>query len=154
MRANDLRSVLFVGNGLALEPKLFMDEGFDVTIMDLSAFAMNRIQEAIVRNNLRGECVTGDLLDASLARGPFDVIVERRTLQLFEDAERDQALAAITNRLAPRGLFVTHAHLGSWRPGTPRTHPAEEWLRNTGWPTWTPGATIRERAVLTYVTTG
>src|SRR5215208_3956911 len=124
MHANGLRSVLFVGNGLAVEPRHYIDAGFDVTIMDLSPFAMDTVRTAIAKNDLRGECVTGDLLDPSACPGPFDVIVERRTLQLFDDTERPRALVALTNRLSPRGLFVTHAHLGGWRPGRPRAHPA------------------------------
>ena len=154
MRANGLRSVLFVGNGLAIEPRCYIAEGFDVTIMDLSALAMDLVRKAIAENNLRAACVTGDLLDPSLCSGPFDVVVERRTLQLFDNTERNRALVALTNRLSPRGLFVTHAHLGGWRPGSPRTHPAEDGLRSAGWPSWREGTPLRGRAALTYVSTG
>jgi methyltransferase family protein len=154
MHENGLRSVLFVGNGLAIEPRRYIEAGFDVTIMDLSAFAMDTIRKALTENNLRGECVSGDLLDPSVCPGAFDVVIERRTLQLFSDAARDDALVAVTNRLSPRGLFVTHAHLGAWRPDRPRTHPAEKWLRRAGWQTWRRALVLDRRTAMMRVTTG
>jgi hypothetical protein len=154
MRDNGLHSVLFVGNGLSAEPPRYIEEGFDVTILDLSSFAMERYQKALAKNHLDGQCVTGDLLDPSVCPGPFDVIVERRTLQLFDDLDRPRALAAVTDRLSPRGLFVTHAHLGAWRPGDPLVHPADAWLRGAAWPDWVPGTALRGRAALICVTTG
>ena len=75
--------------------------------MDLSPFAMEMIRNATVAHNLTVECVAGDLTNPSVCPGPFDVVVERRTIQLFDDVARDDALVAVTARLAPRGLFVT-----------------------------------------------
>ncbi len=154
MRENGLRSVLFVGNGLAIEPRRYIEAGFDVTIMDLSPFAIEMVRRAIAENQQRAECVTGDLLDPTVCPGPFDVVIERRTLQLFDDGARERALEAVTSRVATPGLFVTHAHLGGWRPGMPRTHPAEKWLRKSGWPSWVPGTVLHGRAAWTYVSTG
>ena len=71
----------------------------------------------------------GDLFDPCAAPGPFDVVIERRTLQLFNEAEFQRAIEAVTARLAPRGIFVSHAHLGAWKPGQPRNHKAGPWLR-------------------------
>lgn len=73
--------------------------------------------------------VTGDLCDGSLCPGPYDVVVERRTVQLFPEAERIPALEKLVARLSERGLFVTHQHYGGWRPGEHRTHYADAWLR-------------------------
>jgi hypothetical protein len=75
---------------------------------------------------------TGDLMDPEICRGPFDVVIERRTVQLFREGERQEALDHLTRRLATPGTFVTHQHDGGWRPGNPRQHHAEEWLRSNG----------------------
>lgn len=74
---------------------------------------------------------TGDLMDPEICRGPFDVVIERRTVQLFRDGAQE-ALDHLTRRLATPGTFVSHNHDGGWRPGKPRVHHAEEWLRSHG----------------------
>ena len=74
----------------------------------------------------------GDLCDPNVCPGPFDVIIERRTVQLFPVAEHAAALARLTDRLGSRGYFISHQHKGAWRPDEPRTHFAEEWLASSG----------------------
>jgi hypothetical protein len=76
--------------------------------------------------------VTGDLMNPELCPGPFDVVVERRTVQLFPRTERPAALERLVARLADRGAFVSHEHQGGWRPGASRTHFAEAWLTERG----------------------
>jgi hypothetical protein len=76
--------------------------------------------------------VTGDLLEPNVCPGPFDVVIERRTLQLFPPDEQISGCDRLVGRLAQRGLFVSHEHQGGWRPGQARTHHAERWLRSKG----------------------
>ena len=76
--------------------------------------------------------VTGDLLDVNVCGGPFDVVIERRTVQLFSLEERSIALERLAARLAPQGLLVSHQHMGWWKPGQPRDHYASEWTRANG----------------------
>jgi hypothetical protein len=76
--------------------------------------------------------VTGDVMDPDVCPGPFDVVIERRTLQLFPRSEQASALDYLVERLAERGVFVSHQHQGGWKPGQPRTHYAEGWLRSHG----------------------
>jgi hypothetical protein len=76
--------------------------------------------------------VTGDLMDPELCQGPFDVVIERRTVQLFPEADRPAALERLVARLADHGTFVSHEHRGYWRPGDRRTHFAEAWLTERG----------------------
>ena len=59
-------------------------------------------------------------------------MIERRTVQLFRDAGRHEAMEHLTRRLATPGTLVSHNHDGGWRPGLPRVHHAEEWLRSHG----------------------
>jgi hypothetical protein len=76
--------------------------------------------------------VTGDLTRGDICPGPFDAVIERRTVQLFPAAERIPAYERLAARLARRGLFVSHEHQGGWRPGQSRTHHAEAWLTSHG----------------------
>jgi hypothetical protein len=76
--------------------------------------------------------VTGDLTDPEVCPGPFDVVLERRTLQLFQGHAQEDALERLIARLGTPGVFVSHQHAGCWRPDEPRTHYAEAWLRSRG----------------------
>ena len=75
---------------------------------------------------------TGDLMDPQVCPGPFDVVIERRTLQLFPNTERLVALERLVARLSNRGVFVSQQHVGCWKPGDDRTHYAESWLASRG----------------------
>jgi len=76
--------------------------------------------------------VTGDLMNPELCPGPFDVVIERRTVQLFPEAERPAALERLVARLADHGTLVSHEHRGCWRFDEPCTHFAETWLAERG----------------------
>jgi hypothetical protein len=76
--------------------------------------------------------VSGDLVDPEVCSGPFDVVIERRTLQLFPEADRLTALDRLVARLSDRGVFVSQEHRGSWKPGDDRSHYAKTWLASRG----------------------
>lgn len=75
---------------------------------------------------------SGDLVDPEVCPGAFDVVIERRTLQLFPEIERLVALDRLIARLSDRGVFVSQEHRGNWRPGDDRTHYAKTWLASRG----------------------
>jgi hypothetical protein len=75
---------------------------------------------------------TGDLLNADVCPGPYDAVIERRTVQLFPQEEIELALERLTSRLAPRGMFVSHLHDGRGRPREHRPHHASEWAKSHG----------------------
>jgi hypothetical protein len=76
--------------------------------------------------------VVGDIVDPAVCPGPFDAIIERRTIQLFPEAERVPALERLAARLAPRALFFSHEHNGRARPDDTRGHYATEWVHANG----------------------
>jgi len=99
--------------------------------------------------------VTGDLMDASLCPGPFDAVIERRTLQLFPPEERVAALERLEARMAPNVLFVSHQHYGAWKPEEPRLHYAQEWATERGFVAeHTPDGATAARAARLIFTTG
>jgi SAM-dependent methyltransferase len=150
MTSRGFRSVLCAGNGISQEPRALESAGFDVTALDLSPAAAQLAQAirpgpdylsmfadtASWRSEGTLKYVTADLLDAGVCPGPFDVIIERRTVQLFRGPEFGKALEALARRLRPDGLFLSHCHDGGWRPPTPPAHAAESWFREQGWTIW------------------
>jgi hypothetical protein len=76
--------------------------------------------------------IVGDLSDPAVCHGPYDVVVERRTVQLFPKHERLPALEKLVARLAAIGVFVGHEHCGLWKPGQPRGYHGEQWLTKHG----------------------
>src|SRR5688500_15384770 len=85
MRANRLKTVLCVGNGISQEPRALARAGFDVTALDLSPFATRMAAEVGASDELlahlldgrsprrkgRVQFVTGDLGDSALCPGPY-----------------------------------------------------------------------------------
>jgi hypothetical protein len=74
----------------------------------------------------------GDLTDPAVCPGPFDVAIERRTIQLFPESERSLALDRLAARLSTPGLILSHLHDGAGGPGRTRPHHALEWARSRG----------------------
>ena len=147
MRQRDMKTILCAGSGISQEARALSEGGFDVIALDSSAVALEIAQhclftvEDIERYyplNLRRpggsmKYVVGNLLDPNVAPGPFDVVIERCTLQLFPPLERAEALQALADRLSPSGIFVSHCHNGGWRPEEPRVHFLENLFREKGW---------------------
>ena len=172
MRDNGLNTVLCAGNGISQEPKALALAGFDVTVLDLSPAAIRIFQETefdqayqeqFLDENMKrpGGSVTyevGDIMDPTVCPGPYDVIIERRTAQLFHGEKMDAALAALADRLVEHGMFFTHCHDNRWRPGEKREPRTEQWFRDQGWSIWngqlTEGTTQSRRLAWTFLTTG
>src|SRR5215203_4155163 len=146
MGQRGLWTVLCVGSGISQEPHALAAAGLDVTALDISPHAMHVASELTLgdagvgrffngRRTRPGGSVkfaVGTLLDSCLCPGPFDVVIERRTLQLFPDGERSRALTALVARLSERGILVTHCHDGRWRPPAPPMHVVEPLLKTQG----------------------
>lgn len=168
MRASGLRSVLCIGSGISMEPHALAAAGFEVTSLDLSSTAATLSAGAVPPPELldgllegrarrpdgRIEFVTGDLRDSSLCPGPFDVIIERRTLQLFSERERPSAMTAVAGRLARRGIFVSHCHDGWWKPPAQPYHATRAWFEGERWPEWSDDAPLAGRVAWLCLTTG
>ena len=169
MKSQSMRTVLCVGNGTSGEPKALARAGFSVVALDLSQTATDWARsfdppDKFFRRFLdpehevaggHVEFVTGNLLDMSVCPGPFEVIIERKTVQLFSDDERGTACEALASRLSDRGIIYSQCHDGSWRPGEPHTHTSATWFKDRGWAIWggTPPA-VQGRVAWLAVTTG
>ncbi len=89
---------------------------------------MHRNEAFQPRGGGRLAFVTGNLLCADVAPGPFDVVIERCTAQLFPPALQEAAFAGFAARLTATGLLISHQHYGAWRPDEPRDHFAQAWI--------------------------
>ncbi len=149
MRRSGLKTILLAGNGLSLEPRVLATAGFDVVALDISPRAVQCAQQITIADDQlkamlgedaarpggRVQFVVGDVLEPSICAGPFDVVVERLTAQDYPDDTLGSFLTALSKRLSPYGILVTHCHDNSWRPGTEPRHRPGEWLRADGWVT-------------------
>ncbi len=168
MRANGLKTVLCVGNGISHEPRALAWAGFDVTALDLSPFATDVARGAAPPDELLArlvggrsgglngnlEFVVGDLCGAECCPGPYDVVIDRKTLQLYPDVDRPIAMQAVANRLASPGIFFSQSHDGSWKPPAPRKHAAESWFVSNGWEFWRGDTPLTRRVAWLLTTTG
>src|SRR5262245_52727976 len=168
MHCSGLKTVLCVGNGISQEPRALAWAGFDVTSLDLSPLAMKVASEAAPPEDFleglvggrpggaigRLDFVVGDLANPDRYSGPYDVVIDRKTLQLWPEADRPMAIQAVANRLASRGIFFSQSHDGGWKPPSSPRHALEPWFVTQGWNFRRPGAPLTERVVWLFTTTG
>lgn len=167
-RAN-LKTVLCVGSGISREPRAFAEAGFAVIAMDLSPTAIEIARsvefstddvEAFFDPKFRRpggsiDFVAGNFLDPSVCSGPFDVIIERRTAQLFAAHDLEGVMSKLSNRLSENGILFSHCHDASWRPPAEPVHYAESWFRDKGWSEWYgEGDKPSGRVAWTFISTG
>ena len=141
------KELLCAGNGISQEPRALAAAGFEVTAIDMSPVAADIAQtwhfsskelDTFCHKEQRAPggtatFVVGDILNRSECPGPFDAIIERRTLQLFPEEERGVALDALALRLKPEGMFLSHCHDGAWKPPSKPVHQVEHVFRGRGW---------------------
>jgi len=145
MKAEGLRRVLCAGNGISVEPWYFAVGGCRVAALDLSPRAAEiarglemapEWQQQVERLGGHIDYVVGDLRDPAVCPGPFDVVIERRTAQLFVTQGLDEVLAALAARLDENGIFVSHCHDGAWKPPAHPRHYTREWFVDHRWNLW------------------
>jgi len=165
-----IKTVLCAGSGISQEPRALAEAGFEVTALDLSPVAMKLAQTwnfgpadlerflAPEQRKTTGSAhfIVGDLLDLKLCPGPFDMIIERCTLQNFPEEERGRALDALIARLTKNGTFLSHCHDGGWRPDREPFHPIRALFAERGWTiwVWSPSPRPAGRSAWIYRTTG
>lgn len=76
--------------------------------------------------------VTGDLSSKLVSPGPFDAVIERRTLQHFRESDQVAGLERLAARLAARGTLVSQEHRVGKGPDFVNPHFAEAWLIEHG----------------------
>jgi hypothetical protein len=162
MREYGLRTVLCAGNGVSQEPHKLAAAGFDVTALDISPIAVAFAEKpqglsCILETRRTGghaQFVVGNLLDTTVCPGPFDVIIERRTVQRFAEQEWATALEALSGRLSKTGLFLSQCLDDSFPPErgwafheTGLFHASEGWFREHRWAIWdgAPSSTVTGR---------
>jgi SAM-dependent methyltransferase len=154
MNAEGMRRVLCAGCGISQEPRALAEAGFQVTALDISPRAIEITrglgfgaevfetfcEPDMVREGGHVEFVVGDLFDSGVCPGPFDVITERRTAQLFAREGLEGVMGALAKRLSPEGVFLSHCHDGGWRPPAEPKHFTKPWFADNGWTIWRGGS--------------
>ena len=102
LAANNLRSILCVRQWAVARTVGLREGRVHVTVLDLSPYAVQKARESMPAPYDTIRFVTGSLMDANLCSGPYDVILERRTLQLFPPDQLHAAMTAVASRLATR----------------------------------------------------
>lgn len=125
IRQDQLSTVLDVGCGIHLQVKALAALGLQVTGLDLSPkalayatefahlaqFAGHFFEPEDMRPGGSWNYVQGDLLDASVCPGPYDIVFCLNVLGYqFWDDNIDAAVEAITQRLSPNGILVITLH--------------------------------------------
>jgi hypothetical protein len=152
-----LRTVLCAGSGISQEPRALAEAGFDVTALDVSPTALAVAQAyRLGDEGFRFFCgfvsrqvgrparfEVGDLLDSDICPGPFDVVIERCTVQRFPEETRASALDALAKRLGRVGILLSQClddqfdpDLGWKQHPTGLFHASEPWCRDRGWTIW------------------
>lgn len=151
MAAYGLSTILLcAGSGISQEPRALAAAGFDVTTLDVSSTALRVAQDfeldqdgishfchpESLRPGGRVDFVVGSLLDASVCPGPFDVIIERCTVQRFPEQGRSAALEALAGRLSKVGILLSHCNDDQFPPDpgwafneSGLFHASESWFR-------------------------
>ncbi len=124
---------LFAGNGVSIEPLDFVAMGAEVTALDISDVALLRLQancaaptvrehryDTYREGKLAKQCVwtppyraggtirfvRGDIADASVETGPFDLIVCRKVLQYYSGEALGRMCDSLVSRMALRSLLI------------------------------------------------
>jgi len=170
MKDRGMKKVLCAGSGISQEPRALAEAGFEVVALDFSAKAIEIAESCDFpvdafelycdadsrRPGGRVDFVVGDILDSSICPGPFDVIVERRTAQIFFPHHHGDVMSALADRLVHNGIFFSHCHDGAWKPPAKPRHLTESWFRENGWTVCTDsgGPTGSGRVAWLFITTG
>lgn len=151
MRQTSMSRVLCAGNGISLEPRALAAAGLEVVALDLSAYALDVARQfpgsdqllarfvdlRMIRAGGSVDFVVGDILDRQVAQGPFDLVIERRTVQAYQEKKENPCLDLLADRLGRDGILLSHVHDGGWRPGRRERPPVtQSWFEARGWPLW------------------
>lgn len=150
MNDEGMKRVLCAGNGISQEPKILAAAGMDVVALDISSQAADIAQSFQIpmaaisqyygpgfeKPGGKVEFVTGNILDPDVCPGPFDVIIERCTVQNYYSKDIGSVMNPLVERLSENGIFLSHCHNGAWRPPAKRQHFSESWFHEGGWTIW------------------
>jgi SAM-dependent methyltransferase len=102
------KRALVVGSGLGDDAELVAAQGFDTVAFDVSPTAIETARRRFPDSPVAYQ--TADLLDVSAEwRAAFDLVVESLTVQSLPDPPRAEAIARVTELVAPGGTLLVIA---------------------------------------------
>jgi 2-polyprenyl-3-methyl-5-hydroxy-6-metoxy-1,4-benzoquinol methylase len=150
MNAEGMMTILCAGCGISQEPRALAEAGFKVTALDFSARAIEVSKEIeFTAEDFERFCdpdmrrpgghinyFVGNILDADIFMGPFDVIIERCTAQLYFNKNIDTILDVLASHLHQNGIFLSQCHDACWKPPAEPRHFTKQWFQKNGWKLW------------------
>jgi SAM-dependent methyltransferase len=107
--------VIDVGAGNSTLTERLIDEGYDVTALDISPAAVDRLRQRLANKAAAAHFIVADIASAPDI-GTFDVWHDRAVFHfLTEPADRAKYISLMTRSLTPRG----HAIIATFAPDGP-----------------------------------
>jgi hypothetical protein len=170
MNEEGMKRILCAGNGISQEPRALAEAGFEVVALDLSPKAIDIAQAFEFSSQSFGEfCpaearrpggsvnfIVGDVLNPAVCPGPFDVIIERRTAQLYPNDDAGTFLNALAQRASSDSIFLSHCHDAAWKPPAEPRHFTRQWFQENRWTIWSAphGQKPQGRVAWLFMSTG
>lgn len=101
-------TVLDLGCGTGVNAVWLAQQGFGVTGLDLSPTAIRKAEERAKDQKVKFNLFSGDFLDQSAMKGPFDFIFDRGCFHCFDGLEdRSSCANRIAELLTPNGFWLS-----------------------------------------------
>ncbi len=105
LQAKDVRKVLQVGGCEGLSAAVFIEGGFEVTVIDASPEATRKIQQALDKKGQSARLVTSDVLDSGLETGEFDFIFAYNSIYDQPGSRMVRTVDKLLSALREGGFF-------------------------------------------------
>jgi 2-polyprenyl-3-methyl-5-hydroxy-6-metoxy-1,4-benzoquinol methylase len=101
------RKILEAGCGRGMISAEIAVRGADVSLLDISAEALQIARKHFSAHKLNASFVQGDILSMPFGESAFDIVWNAGVMEHFEAGLREEAVRGIAQRIKPDGLFVS-----------------------------------------------
>jgi ubiquinone/menaquinone biosynthesis C-methylase UbiE len=108
IRLNKLKKLLEIGFGDGRDTLFFSDAGLDITAIDFSSVALERLKQTINKNKIKNiNCLEADVSTGlkNFKSEEFDAAYAHLTLHFFDDKTTEKIFSEIYKLLKKHGLF-------------------------------------------------
>ena len=114
-RMENRRRVLDIGCGMGRHSILFAENGFHVTAMDTSGYAVSQLRDLADERGLDMRCDVADMVDLPYDDGSFDCVFAYLSVSHTDSTGFGRILSGIRRVLVPGGaVFMTLCSKDTW----------------------------------------